>query len=62
MNITLFITLLTVFSTVTSVCTEGCKKLLDDLKVTYASNILAFIIACIIPKGIIIISSFVFPA
>lgn len=51
MNITLFITLLTVFSTVTSVCTEGCKKLLDDLKVTYASNILAFVIACVIGIG-----------
>lgn len=51
MSVTLFITLLTVFSTVTSVCTEGCKKLLDDLKVTYASNILAFIIACIVGIG-----------
>lgn len=51
MNITLFITLLTVFSTVTGICTEGCKKLLDDLKVAYASNILAFVIACVIGIG-----------
>ena len=51
MDVTLFVTLLTVFSTVTSIFTEGCKKFLDDLKVTYASNILAFIVACIVGIG-----------
>ena len=51
MNVTLFVTLFTIFSTVTGVCTEGCKKLLDDMKVSYASNILAFIIACVIGVG-----------
>lgn len=51
MNITLFITLLTVFSTITSVCTEGCKKILDEAKMSYASNILAFIVACVVGIG-----------
>ena len=51
MSIALFITLLTMFSVITSVCTEGCKKLLDEAKVTYASNVLVFIIACIIGIG-----------
>ena len=51
MNITLFITLLTIFSAVTSICTEACKKILDEIKVVYASNILVFIIACIIGIG-----------
>lgn len=48
MNIASFITLLTVFSTATSLCTEACKKMLDEIKVSYASNILAFIIASIV--------------
>jgi hypothetical protein len=39
------------FSVITSVCTEGCKKLLDEANVTYASNILVFIIACIVGAG-----------
>ena len=51
MNITLFVTLLTVFSTVTALCTQGCKKILDELKVTYASNILAFVVACVVGIG-----------
>lgn len=51
MNVTLFITLLTAFSAVTGICTECCKKLLDSLKVTYVSNILAFIIACVVGIG-----------
>ncbi len=48
MNVTLFITLLTVFSTITSVITEGCKKILDDTTISYSSNVLAFIVACIV--------------
>lgn len=51
MDITLFITLLTAFSTITGICTEGCKKVLDDIKISYASNILASVIACIIGVG-----------
>ena len=51
MDITLFITLLTAFSTITSICTEGCKKVLDDIKISYASNILALTVACIVGIG-----------
>lgn len=51
MNITLFVTLLTIFSTVTAFCTQVCKKVLDEAKVTYASNILAFIVACVVGIG-----------
>lgn len=48
MNIALFIALLVTFSTVTSLLTEACKKLLDNTNITYCSNILAVIIACIV--------------
>lgn len=51
MSTTLFITLLTVFSTVTSICTEGCKKILDNNNISYSSNILAFIVAFIVGIG-----------
>lgn len=51
MTIALFIMLLTVFSAVTGICTEGVKKILDSQNITYSSNILAFIIACIIGIG-----------
>lgn len=51
MTVTMFITLLTVFSTVTSVCTEGVKKILNELNVAYASNLLASIIACVVGIG-----------
>lgn len=48
MNIALFIALLVVFSTVTSLLTEAFKKLLDDTTITYSSNVLVVIIACIV--------------
>ena len=48
MNISLFITLLTAFSTVTSVVVEGIKELFNKKSVVYSSNILVFIIACIV--------------
>lgn len=51
MTVTMFITLLTVFATATSVCTEGIKKILNELNVTYASNLLASAIACIVGIG-----------
>lgn len=51
MNTTLFITLLTIFSTITSICTEGCKKILNEVKIAYSSNVLAFVIACIVGIG-----------
>lgn len=51
MTVTLFITLLTAFSTVTSLLTQGVKKILDEKKVVYASNVLVIIIACIVGIG-----------
>ena len=48
MNMSLFITLLTGFSTVTSLFTEGVKKILDEKGARYSSNIVASIVACII--------------
>lgn len=51
MTVTLFIALLTVFATITSVCTEGVKKIINELNITYASNLLASIIACVVGIG-----------
>lgn len=51
MTVTLFIALLTMFATITSVCTEGVKKILNELNVAYASNLLASIIACVVGIG-----------
>lgn len=51
MNVTLFVALLTMFSTLTGVITEGCKKLLNDTKISYSSNILAFTVACFVGVG-----------
>ena len=51
MSISLFITLLTAFSTVTSVVTEGAKKLFNKESIIYSSNILVFVIACIVGIG-----------
>lgn len=51
MTVTMFIALLTMFATVTSICTEGVKKILNELNVAYASNLLASIIACVIGVG-----------
>ena len=48
MSVSLFVTLLTIFSTVTGVATEAVKKLLNENNVKYATNSLAFIIACIV--------------
>ena len=48
MTTSLFVTLLTVFSAVTSVCTEAGKKILDDMDIHYSANLLAFIIACVV--------------
>lgn len=48
MNIALFIALLLAFSTITSLLTEACKKLLNDTPIKYSSNVLVVIIACIV--------------
>ena len=51
MTISLFITLLTIFSTITGVLTEATKKLLDEYKKSYSSNVIAFVCACIVGIG-----------
>lgn len=48
MTVTMFIMLLTAFSTLTGLCTEGIKKLLDEQGVSYASNLLACIVGLIV--------------
>lgn len=51
MTVALFITLVTVFATVTGLATEAVKKILDSKAITYASNIVASIIAAIVGIG-----------
>jgi Na+-driven multidrug efflux pump len=51
MNVTLFVTLLTIYSGLTALGTEAFKKIFDSLNVNYSSNILALIIAMIIGIG-----------
>lgn len=48
MTVTAFIGLATLFSVVTSLCMEAAKKILDDMKVNYASNVVVCIIAAIV--------------
>lgn len=48
MDFVVFISLLTIFSSITSICVECCKKILDNIKITYSSNILVFVVACIV--------------
>lgn len=51
MTATIFLVLLTVCSTVTSLLTEGVKEFLDSAKVTYASNVLVLVVAMIVGCG-----------
>lgn len=51
MNIALFVTLVTVFSAVTSLITECIKGLLNERQFSYSSNIVAFIIASVVGIG-----------
>lgn len=48
MTVTMFIMLLTAFSTLTGLFTEGIKKLLNEQNISYASNLLASIVGLII--------------
>lgn len=48
MTITLFIALLTVLSMAVSLVTEGCKKLLNSLNVSYATNMVVLIVSAIV--------------
>lgn len=51
MTVQIFLMLLTVFAIVTSLLTQCVKKLLDEAKVIYASNIVVLIIAVIVGAG-----------
>lgn len=51
MTVTVFLILLTVCATLTSLFAEGLKKFLDDLAISYASNILVLIVAMIVGCG-----------
>lgn len=51
MTITTFLVLLAGFAAITSVVTEGIKKLLDGQGVAYASNIVVLIVAVIVGCG-----------
>ena len=51
MTFELFFILLTVFSIVTSLFTEGVKKMLDSLKVKYASNIVVLVVSIVVGSG-----------
>lgn len=47
MNLTVFVILLTVCATITSLLTEAVKSFLDMQKVKYASNIVVLVIAMV---------------
>lgn len=51
MTVTVFLILLAVCAAVTSLLTEGTKKFLDELGISYAANILVLIIAMIVGCG-----------
>ena len=48
MTIQVFLILLTLFATLTSLLTEGVKHFLDGLKIKYASNIVVLVAAAIV--------------
>ena len=51
MTTALFITLLTVFATVTGLVTEAVKKIFESQNKPYASNLIASIVACVVGIG-----------
>lgn len=51
MNISMFITMLTLFSSFTCLCVEGIKKILNELNVKYSANIVACIVGCVVGIG-----------
>jgi hypothetical protein len=48
MTIQIFLILLTLFATLTSLLTEGMKNFLDELKINYASNIVVLAAAAVV--------------
>lgn len=51
MTVTLFVSLVTIFATATSLVTEAIKKVLDGKGIQYASNIVVCIVAAIVGIG-----------
>lgn len=51
MTVTSFLIILSICAAVTTLITEGIKKLLNEANVTYASNLLALIVAVIVGCG-----------
>ncbi len=51
MTVTIFLVLLTICATVTSLLTEGVKEFLDKSKVKYAPNILVLTVALAVGCG-----------
>lgn len=51
MTVTAFLIILTACAAITSLFTEGLKKLLNEAKVTYAANLLVLIVAVIVGCG-----------
>lgn len=51
MTVTVFLILLTACAAVTSLLTEGIKKLLDEMGVKYASNVLVLFVAVVAGCG-----------
>lgn len=51
MTVAVFLIILTVCAVITSLLTEGVKKFLDGMEVSYAANILVLIIAVIVGCG-----------
>lgn len=51
MTVAVFISLLPAFATITSLCVEGLKKILDEKKIKYSTNLVACIVSCVIGVG-----------
>lgn len=51
MTVTVFLVLLTIYATATSIITEAVKKFLDGQKIAYASNVLVLAIALFVGCG-----------
>lgn len=48
MTTTIFLTILFICATVTSLVTEGIKRFLEELRISYVANILVLVVALII--------------
>lgn len=51
MTVALFVTLLAIFSTCSSLITQAVKQLCEGMKWNVSSNILAFVVSCVVGIG-----------